>query len=253
MSIISIMSETSAGTTGLTSQYATQVAGDLERNLKEQERVESEIAALQEQLTTLQQDHSVLVNVRQALGVSAAAVEPVSEPAAAVPAPRTKTAAKSATVKSGTTKAGTTKTAAAKASATKTATTTAKAPAAKTPRTKKSTVADDSKPSAKKTEAATGAEAETAVAQTARPTLVDIVREHLNAQSEPRSAAEITNALGKAHPERTIKATVVRTTLEGLVAKNQAHRSKQGTSVFYTAPEAPKPIAQADQDKEQSA
>ncbi|MGW1723456.1 hypothetical protein ACWCQK_11075 [Streptomyces sp. NPDC002306] len=252
------MSETSAGTTGLTSQYATQVAGDLERNLKEQERVESEIAALQEQLTTLQQDHSVLVNVRQALGVSAAAVEPVSEPAAAVPAPRTKTVAKSATVKSGTTKAGTakagtTKTAAAKASATKTATTTAKAPAAKTPRTKKSTVADDSKPSAKKTEATTEAEAETAVAQTARPTLVDIVREHLNAQSEPRSAAEITNALGKAHPERSIKATVVRTTLEGLVAKNQAHRSKQGTSVFYTAPEAPKPIAQADQDKEQSA
>ncbi|MFD9004546.1 hypothetical protein ACFV0T_26895 [Streptomyces sp. NPDC059582] len=220
------MSETTAGTTGLTSQYATQVAGDLERNLKEQERIGSEIAALQEQLAVLQQDHSVLENVRQALGVSAAPAEPVSEPAAAVPAPRTKTAAKAGTAKASTTKAA----------------------AAKTPRTKKSTAAG-SKSSAKKSET----EAAAAVTPTSRPTLVDIVREYLNAQAEPRSAAEITNALGQAHPERTIKATVVRTTLEGLVAKNQAHRSKQGTSVFYTAPEAPKPTAEADQDKEQSA
>jgi hypothetical protein len=30
----------------------------------------------------------------------------------------------------------------------------------------------------------------------------------------------------------------VRTTLEALVAKNHAQRAKQGTSVFYTAPDA---------------
>lgn len=38
--------------------------------------------------------------------------------------------------------------------------------------------------------------------------------------------------------------TVVRSTLEGLVARNQAQRSKQGTSVFYTAPEASTPSAE---------
>ena len=45
------------------------------------------------------------------------------------------------------------------------------------------------------------------------PTLVDLVREHLADQREPRSAAEISTELGRQHPERTIKATVVRTTL----------------------------------------
>ncbi|MGY3206302.1 hypothetical protein [Streptomyces sp. TE5632] len=58
---------------------------------------------------------------------------------------------------------------------------------------------------------------------------------------QPRSAAEISAALGQAHPERGIKTKVVRVTLEGLVAKSQAQRTKQGASVFYTAPAAPEP------------
>ncbi|MGJ3558099.1 hypothetical protein ACR6C2_00725 [Streptomyces sp. INA 01156] len=82
-------------------------------------------------------------------------------------------------------------------------------------------------------------------AQTARPTLVDLIRRHLAEQSEPRSAAEISAALGQAHPERGIKTKVVRVTLEGLVAKSQAQRTKQGTSVFYTAPAAPEPTTAA--------
>ena len=36
----------------------------------------------------------------------------------------------------------------------------------------------------------------------------------------------------------------MRTTLEGLVARNQAQRSKQGTSVFYTALDAAQTSAQ---------
>jgi len=70
----------------------------------------------------------------------------------------------------------------------------------------------------------------------------------LAGQSEPRSAAEITTALGQQYPERTVKTTVVRTTLEGLVARNQAQRTKQGASVFYTAPDAtqPAPAAQTE-------
>ncbi|MFD8392991.1 BlaI/MecI/CopY family transcriptional regulator [Streptomyces sp. NPDC059680] len=66
--------------------------------------------------------------------------------------------------------------------------------------------------------------------------MVELIRSHLTEQSEPRSAAEVASTLSQAHPERGIKTTVVRTTLEGLVAKNQAQRTKQGSSVFYTAP-----------------
>lgn len=72
-------------------------------------------------------------------------------------------------------------------------------------------------------------------ARSGGPTLVELIRDHLNQHSEPRSAAEITSALTKAYPDRTIKTTVVRTTVEGLVAKGRAQRSKQGSSVFYVS------------------
>lgn len=68
-----------------------------------------------------------------------------------------------------------------------------------------------------------------------KPTLVNLIRVHLEQQSEPRSVTEITAALMQAHPVRGVRATVVRTTLEGLVAKSQAQRTKQGSSVLYTA------------------
>jgi hypothetical protein len=70
-----------------------------------------------------------------------------------------------------------------------------------------------------------------------RPTLIDLIRTHIDEQAEPRSAAEITVALGRIHPDRNLKTTVVRTTLENLVAKNRARRLKQGHSVFYVSPE----------------
>jgi hypothetical protein len=82
------------------------------------------------------------------------------------------------------------------------------------------------------------------------PKLVDLVREHLVGLSEPRSAAEVTTALAKQHPERNVKATVVRTTLEGLVAKNQAERTKQGRAVFYAATEAANRSAAVEQTKQ---
>ncbi|KOG42620.1 hypothetical protein [Streptomyces resistomycificus] len=197
------MSE-NAVATELTSQYTAQVTADLERNAKEQERIGGEIAALQEQLAALQRDHTVLVSIRDAIGTAPAPAEPAA-PAKAVTVPA---ARKKSTSQSGG------KQARAKKSA----------PAPRRGSTKK--------PAAKKSEN----KAENA--STAQPTLVDLVRRHLGEQSEPRSAAEICTALGQAHPDRTIKATVVRTTLEGLVARNQAHRSKQGSSVFYNAPDA---------------
>ncbi|MCN9240586.1 hypothetical protein NGF19_07220 [Streptomyces sp. RY43-2] len=188
------MSRSTTATTELTTQYAAQVTSDLDRNLQEQDRVGAEIATLQEQLAALKHDHSVLLNVQKALGLSSAPVPP-----ATVPAPRKKPAAEPATGKR--TRGKKADTAQGRA--------TTKKPAAKA-----------------------------VAAKGAKPTLVELVRGHLTAQNEPCSAAEVTTALGAAHPERGIKTTVIRNTLEGLVAKNQAERTKQGSSVFYAAPGA---------------
>ncbi|MEU6366427.1 hypothetical protein ABZ876_11890 [Streptomyces sp. NPDC046931] len=197
------MSETTTVGTELASQYAAQVTSDLERNAKEQERISAEITALQEQLTALQHDHSVLIQVQQVLGFAPAPVQPAASPdGAAAPAPRKKASAES----------GVRKRTRVKKAADTQGVTTSKKSAAKKPTDK------------------------AAAAKAAQPTLVELVRGHLTEQSEPRSAAEVATALDKAHPERGIKTTVVRTTLEGLVAKNQAKRTKQGASVFYTAP-----------------
>jgi hypothetical protein len=144
----------------------------------------------------------VLVNVQQALGVSPTPVQPTAAPdSSTVPAPRDK----KSTGESGDGK----RTRAKKATDTRTA---------------------DNKSAAKKPASKTGA------SKAVLPTLVELIRSHLTGQSDPRSAAEVATALDTAHPERGIKTTVVRTTLENLVAKNQAQRTKQGSSVYYTAP-----------------
>ncbi|MFI1768372.1 hypothetical protein ACH41H_40895 [Streptomyces sp. NPDC020800] len=219
------MSETTTAATELASQYSAQVTGDLEHNLKEQERLSGEIQDLRQQLAALEQDHTVLLKIQQALALPAspAAPEPESESGpsepssatperesvAAVPAPRKKTAAKSG---------GASKRARAK-----------KSPAPQPERAgRKSAAPETASPSA-------------------LPTLVDLVRGHLADQVEPRSAAEVTAALAQQHPERAARTTVVRSTLEGLVARNQAQRSKQGTSVFYTASDPAEPVADAGQ------
>ncbi|WP_217213678.1 hypothetical protein [Streptomyces sp. AC550_RSS872] len=190
------MPETTAPATELTSQYIAQVANDLERNVKEQERISAEIASLQEQLAAVQHDHTVLLNVQQALGVTAAPAQSMAEAkSTAVPSPRRKTGA-----------------------------------ARGGKRAQKSTTAPEktapTKPAVKPADAA----------KETQPTLVELIRRHLLELKEPRSAAEISAALGQAHPERRITTKVVRVTLEGLVAKAQAERTKQGRSVFYTAP-----------------
>ena len=51
-----------------------------------------------------------------------------------------------------------------------------------------------------------------------------------------RQALPAATALATAHPDRNIAATVVRGTLENLVAKGQAERSRQNRSVFYRLP-----------------
>jgi cell division septum initiation protein DivIVA len=219
------MTENTTVSSNLASQYAAQVTTDLERNVKEQERVSAEIEALQEQLAGLQRDHAVLTNMQQALGLSAALAEtaPAAE-APVVPAPRKKTASSAKKATATTKKApATTKKAAASGKA-------------KQPRAKKTTAT--AAPGKGKSGDETARKSSATATKTAdQPTLVDLVRGHLGEVSEPRSAAEVASALGQVHPDRDIKTTVVRTTLEGLVAKGQAQRTKQGNSVFYTAPD----------------
>lgn len=212
------MSEHISASTELTSQYTAQVTGDLERNLKEQERVGGEIAALQHQLATLQHDHTVLVNMQQALGITPAAAQPTAAPdQAAEPAPRRKSASRTST----------------KSQAKKAATAPGRA------RTRK--------PATGQSQAVTSTPAQTS--------LIELIRHHLTEHNEPRSSGEIAAALGQAHPERGIKTTVVRTTLENLVAKGQAQRTKQGRSVYYTAPDTsqPTPIATSEPQPQEEA
>lgn len=198
------MSQSTTASTELSSHYVAQVSGDLERNLKEQERIGAEIAALQEQLAAVRQDHTMLVNMQQALGIAATPVEPAVVPGSAVPSPR-------------------------------------QTDGAPKRRARKTTAVREG--AASRQPAVTKAKA-AGTAKTGQPTLVELIRGHLAEQSEPRSAAEISTALGQAHPDRGIKTKVVRVTLEGLVAKSQAQRTKQGTSVFYTAPDAPQATAE---------
>ncbi|MET8272144.1 hypothetical protein [Streptomyces sp. NPDC005096] len=213
------MSEIQVHATGLASQYIAQVRGDLERNVKEQERLSAEIEALQEQLGALQHDHSVLVSMQEALGGASPAGEADTTAAPTVPRQATAEAKQSKPKKA----------VATSAKATVSKKSVAKAPSAKA--------------SSPKASSAKAPKADT------KPTLVNLIRGHLEQQSEPRSATEISAALTKAHPDRGVKTTVVRTTLEGLVAKSQAQRTKQGSSVFYTATAASEAAA-ADSQQE---
>ncbi|MFE2535643.1 hypothetical protein [Streptomyces sp. NPDC059371] len=202
--------------TELTSQYTAQVVADLERNAKEQERIGAEMEALQEQLNALRHDHSVLTNLQQALGVTAAPVGTGPEPTAAASVPRQKAPGKPAEGKS-----------------------------AEGRRTRVRKAADGKKADTGKATATRASAAKKPAANdtSTQPTLIELIRRYLTDQREPRSAAEVSTALVQTHPERRIQTNVVRTTLENLVAKSHAHRAKQGTSVFYTAVEADEPSA----------
>ncbi|MDX3695818.1 hypothetical protein PV726_36990 [Streptomyces europaeiscabiei] len=223
------MTETPSETTDLKAQYTAQVAADLERNAKEQERLQAEITALQDQLLSLQQDHGVLANMQQALGVVTSEPAPEADEVAAPSVPRQKTAATPQAAKRTRAK---------------------KAEKAAPPQGAKQAKKPATKTAAPKSAAPKTVAPKTAAPKSNQPTLVELIRRHLTEQSEPRSAAEVATALTKAHPERRIQTNVVRTTLEGLVAKSNAQRTRQGSSVYYTAPDAQEPTAPAQADSE---
>ncbi|EXU61760.1 regulatory protein [Streptomyces sp. PRh5] len=196
------MVDTSASNTNLKSQYAAQITADLERNSAEHERVSSEITALQQQLSALENNRALLLNMQQTLGDEAAGDAPENIDASSLE--NDSSAARKP----------------------------ASLPAARKPKKNTSTTTGNRK----ETESARNRPKRARKAGT--PTLRDLIRDDLTQYGEPRSATEITAALTQALPERKIKATVVRSTLESLVAKGEAHRTKQQRSVFYstTAP-----------------
>ncbi|MFD0500798.1 MULTISPECIES: hypothetical protein [Streptomyces violaceusniger group] len=193
--------DTPAENANLKSQYAAQVAADLERNSAERERLSAEIAALQEQLAVLEDNRALLLSMRQTLGDDAAggATESGGVSGSGEPDAQREVAALSATRKA----------------------------------RKKANAAGGKRKGA--AESGGSRPRRQRVRETGVPTLRELVSNDLAQHGEPRSAAEVTAALSKALPEREIKPTVVRGTLESLVAKGQAHRTKQKKSVFYSA------------------
>ncbi|MEV7140575.1 hypothetical protein [Streptomyces tauricus] len=235
------MSEVESAATELKTQYAAQVSADLERNTKEQERIGAEVEALQEQLSALQHDQTLLAELQRALGGDQAAA---NAKGGSVPAP---SVPRQATATAGGRKKATAAKSAAKPAATKATAKSASKTAVSKPAVSKTTAA--AKPAAAKSTASkTGVQSGAAESGPAKPTLVELIREHLGRQSEPRSSAEVATALAEAHPEREIKPKVVRTTVEGLVAKGQVQRTKQGSSVFYTTSKAAPAETSAEQD-----
>ncbi|MCF3134670.1 hypothetical protein [Streptomyces olivochromogenes] len=175
--------------------YAARLAEDLERNAQEQERLVSEVAALQERLETLRGNQVLLANMQQALGDVEGSGGTLPQAGPGVPVPS------QGGVGSG----------------------------AARPE------ADRGEQSTSERAVSSAGSAVAAPGGRSTPTLRDLVVGYLSEQGRPCSALVVTDALSEAYRDRGIKITVVRSTLEAMVAKGQVRRSKQGKSVFYTA------------------
>ncbi|MHB9756387.1 hypothetical protein ACYBSK_18575 [Streptomyces sp. BYX5S] len=193
--------------TELKARYADRISDDLAHNESELKRISEEITTLQDQLGTLEENRTLLENMLQSLGrgelppsPAPAAEKAVGKAAGKVP--RQQTREKAAPKPPQQKKARETPAAPAKA-----------AKAAKSPAP--ATAAKKPKPQG--------------------GTLVELIVSQLGAETSPRSAAEITSTLQKKHPKREFNIKVVRNTLEALVAKARAERTRQKRSVFYVA------------------
>lgn len=190
------MSETSAPP--LTASYISQVESDYKANIEKQQLLRVEIAERQETLSALAGDHDMLVALMKALGIDPPpAADTVPQDSGKGPASARKAPDQPRM-----------------SSATRTR---------KRPSRRERT--------AKAPEPGTTATS----AKASKPTQVELVRSYLQGHPGPHSAAEVTAALNEVHPERVFQVKVMRQTLDALVAKNDADRQTQGTSVYYVA------------------
>ncbi|MFF7816114.1 hypothetical protein ACFZCF_29965 [Streptomyces sp. NPDC007945] len=221
-------------------RYAQQYADDLAANRKEQGDVTAQIAGLQERLEQLKAEESWLTRAQgslpgapevqpAAVGAEApsattagqadtfAPVEPAAEAPQSVPQPR-----QERSVKAERPERAARKTAAAKAPRKATA----KKTASKKPRPEKAPV-----PSA----ASTATDAVTVVEKSGPPLWRLALAILLKTPGQPCVAREVHDQLAQDHPDRATSIQTVRNSLETLVAKSLAERSKQQGSVMYTA------------------
>ncbi len=187
---------------GIKDDYAQQIAGDLSANQAAQDRVRSELQRLQDELSQLEDNSKVLLKMQDALGVTAK-----SAPAAAA----RRTAKRAAVPSARSASPAGDKAAASKPAAPARVSRAGKA-AGKTAAAKKDAVG---------------------------PSWLELVTAVFAGQTEPRSAAEVTDSLSTAHPERKVQAAVIRNTLEQGVARGLLERSKQGRSVYYIPTASP--------------
>ncbi|MET9324125.1 hypothetical protein ABZX75_28740 [Streptomyces sp. NPDC003038] len=188
---------TATHTAHIKDDYAQQIASDLSANQAAQEQTRTELQRLQEELSRLEDNEKVLLKMREALGI----------PSKSESAQVTKRGAKRTSVP-----------AARSAS-----------PAGKKAVAAKSTAADKaSRPRA------TAAKAESGKKDESGQTWLELVTAVIAGQTEPKSAAEVTDVVSATHPERNVQATVIRNALEQGVARGLLERSKQGRSVYYT-------------------
>ncbi|MCH5675593.1 hypothetical protein [Streptomyces gilvus] len=167
----------------------------MEHNAAEQERIGHEIAALQDELTKLRRDHTLLLNMQQALESESAMSGSPSTSASdhgSVSAEKVKNA-----------------------------------PASHSKRQEAEEERADRGRS--KTERNTVHEKNRGT-----PSLRELVFAQLSQRQESRSAAEVTTELTELHSDRTLSVTLVRNALESLVAKGQVQRNKQQRNVFYS-------------------
>ncbi|MDX3072575.1 hypothetical protein [Streptomyces sp. MI02-7b] len=216
---------------------AARIAADLDSNAREQEGVRAQISELQDHLAKLGREHEWLTQLQSTEPAESAAAtrrHEVTGAAEATPeAPITPTAP-TAPVDAVAPKAKKTtpKTTAKATATTATAAETVTEPAVPRPRggRKKAPVQTPTRERRKSAVRARKPES--------GPTLVSLLEEILSTSHEPRMVSEVVNILTEQHPDRAAKTQVVRNTLEALVAKGLAERTRKQGSVFYT-PVAP--------------
>ncbi|WP_431964778.1 hypothetical protein [Actinacidiphila sp. bgisy160] len=198
-------------------RYATRLAEDLDNNANEREKVRVQLAELQNRLAQLEQEREWLTHLQ---GTVAGA------PSVAMPAqPAGEATAGDETGQPEVTPA---------------------AQPVPRPRGRKKPAGEPTAHKARKRTAAPEdvRKPKRATSRSSEPTLRSLVADILAASSEPRMVSEFVDTLAKQHPSRaTPSAPVVRNTLEALVAKGLAERSRQQGSVFYTPASVPAPDA----------
>ncbi|MFG2975440.1 hypothetical protein ACGFYY_20975 [Streptomyces sp. NPDC048331] len=226
---------TTNSVTRVKDDYARQIAADLAANRAAQEERRTELDRLQQELSELEQGEKVLLRMQDALGVAA-------QPTTAQPGGR---GTKPAAVPSARTASKATK----KTPQSPPVVASAPAPAAaavKAPRPRKAPATTGTG-----TGTGTGTASRKVKEAAAGPSWLELITAVLAGRTEPRSAAEVAEAVGAAHPTRKVQATVIRNTLEQGVARGLLERSKQGRSVYYS-PTVPTPAEHTTEQPEPS-